>query len=54
MLDELLEKHDFEDVSFLLIWNHLPSPQEKLDYRFKLAAKANPPQSVINTIKCFP
>ncbi|KAJ5668363.1 uncharacterized protein N7477_006933 [Penicillium maclennaniae] len=54
MLDELLEKHDFEDVSFLLIWGHLPSADEKLEYRTKLAARANPPQSVINTIKCFP
>ncbi|KAE8353811.1 citrate synthase-like protein [Aspergillus coremiiformis] len=53
-LDELLERHDFEDVSFLLVWDHLPSPQEKIDYRLKLAAKANPPQAVLDTIKCFP
>ncbi|OJJ45314.1 hypothetical protein ASPZODRAFT_133962 [Penicilliopsis zonata CBS 506.65] len=53
-MDELIEKHDFEDVSFLLIWNHLPSQQEKLNYRRSLAARANPPQAVIDTVKCFP
>ncbi|KAF7550217.1 hypothetical protein G7Z17_g5839 [Cylindrodendrum hubeiense] len=53
-LDELVEGHDFEDVSHLLIWGRLPSPQEKLDYRLKLATKADPPQCVIDTIKCFP
>jgi citrate synthase len=53
-LDELLEKNDFEDVSFLLIWGHLPSQEEKLQYRSKLAHKATPPEAVVNTIKCFP
>ncbi|KAJ9143311.1 Citrate synthase [Pleurostoma richardsiae] len=53
-LDELIEEHDFEDVSFLLIWGHLPSPQEKIDYRRTLASKATPPPCVIDTIKCFP
>ncbi|PWY82045.1 citrate synthase [Aspergillus heteromorphus CBS 117.55] len=53
-LDQLIENHDFEDVSFLLVWGHLPSIQEKLDYRTKLAARLNPPQSVVDTIKCFP
>ncbi|KAJ5647725.1 hypothetical protein N7490_004097 [Penicillium lividum] len=54
MLDELLEKHDFEDVSFLLVWGHLPSREEKLKFRANLSARANPPQSVIDTIKSFP
>ncbi|PTU19044.1 hypothetical protein P175DRAFT_0484853 [Aspergillus ochraceoroseus IBT 24754] len=54
MLDELIEKHDFDDVSFLLVWNHLPSREKKLDYRTKLAGRMNPPQSVADTVKCFP
>ncbi|CAK7216527.1 hypothetical protein SCUCBS95973_002831 [Sporothrix curviconia] len=53
-LDQLVELHDFEDVSFLLIWGHLPSPDEKANYRRSLAAHMQPPQSVIDTISGFP
>lgn len=53
-LDDLIENHDFEDVAFLLVWGHLPSQEEKLQFRLKLADRANPPEEVVNTIKCFP
>lgn len=31
-LDDLIENHDFEDVAFLLVWGHLPSQEEKLQF----------------------
>ncbi|RAH76535.1 citrate synthase [Aspergillus japonicus CBS 114.51] len=53
-LDELMEHNDFEDVAFLLIWGQLPSAAAKESFRLKLAARANPPAGVEETIRSFP
>ena len=47
-------KKKFEDVTFLLIWGHLPSQEERQKYKKDLAAAMAPPQLVSDVIQSFP
>ena len=47
-------KKEFEDVTFLLIWGHLPSQEERQKYKKDLAAAMDPPQMVSDVIQSFP
>ena len=47
-------KKKFEDVTFLLIWGHLPSQGERQKYKKDLAAAMAPPQLVSDVIQSFP
>lgn len=47
-------KKKFEDVTFLLIWGHLPSQEERQKYKKDLAAAMAPPQMVSDVIQSFP
>ncbi len=53
-ISDLVGKKKFEDVSFLLIWGHLPSQQERENFRNDLAAAMVPPQVVTDVIQSFP
>lgn len=53
-ITDLVGKKRFEDVTFLLIWGHLPSQQEREKYRKDLAAAMVPPQMVVDVIHSFP
>ena len=53
-ITDLVGRKGFEDVSFLLIWGHLPSQQERESYRKGLAAAMVPPQMVSDVIQSFP
>ena len=53
-ITDLVGKKRFEDVTFLLIWGHLPSQQEMENYRKDLAAAMVPPQMVSDVIQSFP
>ncbi|KAI1340858.1 citrate synthase [Xylariaceae sp. FL0016] len=49
----LVQNHDYEDVMYLLIWEHLPSRDEKMKFRAQLAEQMVPHKSVVNTIQAF-
>ncbi len=51
---DLVGKQQFEDVTFLLIWGHLPSTEERERYRRDLAGAMVPPQMVCDVIQSFP
>ncbi|CRG87378.1 citrate synthase [Talaromyces islandicus] len=53
-LEYLLQHHCYEEVAFLLIWGHLPSKEEKLNFQRDLANEAKPSELVANAIKAFP
>lgn len=54
-VEDLARDHDFEEVSFLLIWNHLPSPAEKQTFRNNISTACQMvPQSVIDVVRSFP
>jgi citrate synthase len=53
-LDELVEKHDWEEVVYLINWGKLPSMDEKLRFRKELAASMIAPQAVIDVIRALP
>ena len=52
-ITSLVGQKRFEDVTFLLIWGHLPSQQEKENYRIELAGAMVPPQMVADVIRSF-
>lgn len=46
---------EFEDITYLLVWGHWPSADEKEALRKELAGAAqNVPESVVNVIQAFP
>jgi len=51
---DLVGKKRFEDVTFLLIWGHLPSQNQREKYKKELAAAMAPPQMVSDVIRSFP
>lgn len=53
-ISELVGQKQFEDVTFLLIWGHLPSPDERRTYKRDLAAAMAPPKMVVDCISSFP
>ncbi|KAL8956700.1 MAG: hypothetical protein Q9193_005851, partial [Seirophora villosa] len=53
-IDRLYGEHSFEQVAHLLIWDHLPSPEEGAAFRKALNAGLNPPQSVIDAVNLLP
>ena len=53
-ISELVGKKQFEDVTFLLIWGHLPSADERSLYKRDLAAAMAPPKMVTDCINSFP
>ena len=53
-ISELVGKKQFEDVTFLLIWGHLPSPEERNKYKKDLAVAMAPSQMVTDAINSFP
>lgn len=52
-IPELVGKKQFEDVTFLLIWGHLPSPDERNLYKRDLATAMAPPRMVTDCINSF-
>lgn len=54
-MEELARKSRFEDLSYLLIWNHMPSVEEKQTYSKELAlASEHVPQAVLNVVQSLP
>ena len=53
-ISELVGKKQFEDVTCLLIWGHLPAPDERRIYKRDLATAMVPPKMVIDCINSFP
>ena len=53
-ITELVGKKKFEDVTFLLIWGHLPTSDERAKYKHDLADAMAPPQMVFDVIQAFP
>jgi citrate synthase len=53
-LDVLFNQNDFEDVTHLLIWGHLPNVDEKARFCKALAESSKPAQCVLDVIKSFP
>ena len=52
---EELFHNDYEDVFHLIVWGHLPTPEEKERLRSDfIAALQNVPPSVPNVIQAFP
>ncbi|KAK2602138.1 hypothetical protein N8I77_008696 [Diaporthe amygdali] len=51
---ELFDNNDYEEVLHLLIWGHLPSPDEKASLRQALSAAMGAPKSVVDAIQAFP
>lgn len=52
---EELFHNDYEDIFFLTMWGHLPTPDEKERLRRDFAtACQNVPPSVVNVIQAFP
>ena len=49
----LFENHDYEEVSYLLIFGDLPTHEQKCDFRAKLAAAMIPDPSVMRAIRAF-
>ena len=52
-ISELAGKKSFEDISYLLIWGHLPSPEERTKYFNELANVPRPSKSVFDVIHSF-
>ena len=53
-ISKLVGQKQFEDVTFLLVWGHLPSPDERRAYKRDLAAAMVPPKMVVDCISSFP
>lgn len=53
-IDELFRSKTYEDVVYLLIWGELPSTEQKINLRRRLAANMKAPEPVKNAIKAFP
>ncbi|KAI1386457.1 citrate synthase [Hypoxylon trugodes] len=49
----LVTHHDYEDVVHLLVWGHLPTLDEKLNFRSRVAKQMVPDQSIIRVIQAF-
>ncbi|KAF5232796.1 hypothetical protein FANTH_12807 [Fusarium anthophilum] len=53
-IDELFHNNNYEEVVHLIIWGTLPTQEQKINLRRKLASHMKPPKSVENAIKAFP
>ncbi|KAL8696441.1 MAG: hypothetical protein Q9201_007656 [Fulgogasparrea decipioides] len=53
-IETLVGQKQFEDIMYLLIWGHLPSEVERINFGLSLATFPLPPQMVFDTIKAFP
>lgn len=54
-VEDLAHNFEYEDVSHFLIWDHMPSAEEKHRFRRELAlASRNIPQSVEAVVKSLP
>ena len=53
-VDDLFNKHSFEEVAHLLIWGHLPSVVERQNFRMALVKSLQPPSVVVEIIRGFP
>lgn len=53
-IDELFHQNDYEEVMHLLIWGTIPTREQKINLRRKLASHMKAPQSVQDVIKAFP
>lgn len=53
-IDELFHNNDYEEVMHLLIWGTVPTQEQKINFRRKLASHMKAPQSVKDVIKAFP
>ncbi|KAF2197442.1 citrate synthase [Delitschia confertaspora ATCC 74209] len=49
----LFTHHDYEDVVHLLVWGKLPTPDQKLKFRARLAEQMVPDKSVISVVQAF-
>jgi hypothetical protein len=49
----LFENHDYEEVSYLLIFGELPTREQKYDFRARLAAAMIPDPSVMRAVRAF-
>ncbi|PVI02562.1 citrate synthase [Periconia macrospinosa] len=52
-IGHLFAHHDYEDVTHLLVWGEIPTPDQKLKFRGQIAKRMIPHQSVINAIQAF-
>lgn len=53
-IDDLFGHYDFEEVSYLLIWGHLPTKEKKQEFQAAIFDNLKPPALVIDAIKIFP
>lgn len=52
---EDLFHHDYEEIFYLIVWGHLPNPEEKENLRISFAeACSNVPPGVVSVIQAFP
>ncbi|KAH6625778.1 citrate synthase [Boeremia exigua] len=49
----LFENHDYEEVSYLLIFGDLPTPEQKRNFRANLAEAMVPEPSVMRAVRAF-
>lgn len=54
LVEELFHNHSFDSTLYLLIWGHLPTNEEKVEFELNLAKVASPPQEVRNVIRSLP
>ncbi|CVL08653.1 related to citrate synthase [Fusarium mangiferae] len=53
-IDELFHNNNYEEVVHLIIWGTLPTQEQKMNLRRKLASHMKPPPAVETAIKAFP
>jgi citrate synthase len=53
-IQDLVGKAKFVDTAFLLIWGHLPSPEEREKLQRDLNSTSLPCQQVFDVIRTFP
>ena len=53
-IEDLFRDYDFDTTMYLLIWGHLPTPEEKERFEYSMAAAASPPQAVVDAIRALP
>jgi citrate synthase len=53
-LETLFKENDFDDVMYLLLWETLPSPEQKREMQRKLAQHLHAPEAVHTIVNTSP
>nr|POE93234.1 citrate synthase [Quercus suber] len=52
-ITELVEKYEYEDTAFLLIYGYLPNAEERNRFRAAIVSNMNPPSQVLEVVRSF-